>query len=38
MRAKRLRLKGFSTLSLADYARIEQLQDEALAAGYARLA
>jgi ABC-type phosphate/phosphonate transport system substrate-binding protein len=37
-RAKRLRLKGFSTLSLADYARIEQLQNEALAAGYARLA
>ncbi|WP_133666618.1 PhnD/SsuA/transferrin family substrate-binding protein [Paraburkholderia sp. BL10I2N1] len=37
VRAERLRLKGFSTLTLADYARIEQLQDEALAAGYARL-
>jgi ABC-type phosphate/phosphonate transport system substrate-binding protein len=37
-RARRLRLKGFSTLSLADYSRIDQLQNEALAAGYARLA
>src|SRR5258706_5373969 len=37
-RAKRLRLKGFSTLTLSDYARIEQLENEALAAGYARLA
>ncbi|CAG4888365.1 phosphate/phosphite/phosphonate ABC transporter substrate-binding protein [Paraburkholderia saeva] len=37
-RTKRLRLKGFSTLSLADYARIEQLESDALACGYARLA
>ena len=37
-RAKRLRLKGFSTLPLTDYARIEQLENEARAAGYARLA
>ncbi|MGF6770434.1 ABC-type phosphate/phosphonate transport system substrate-binding protein [Paraburkholderia sp. GAS199] len=36
-RARRLRLKGFSTLSLADYQRIEQLEDEAHAMGYARL-
>ncbi|HLX03138.1 MAG TPA: PhnD/SsuA/transferrin family substrate-binding protein [Trinickia sp.] len=35
--AQRLRLKRFSTLSLADYARIEQLEDEARAAGYPRL-
>ncbi|WP_206997607.1 phosphate/phosphite/phosphonate ABC transporter substrate-binding protein [Trinickia mobilis] len=35
--ARRLRLKGFSTLSLADYARIEQWEDEARAAGYPRL-
>ncbi|CAG4889179.1 phosphate/phosphite/phosphonate ABC transporter substrate-binding protein [Paraburkholderia gardini] len=38
VRAKRLRLKGFSTLSLTDYARIEQLENEALAFGYTRLA
>ncbi|MFM0502893.1 phosphate/phosphite/phosphonate ABC transporter substrate-binding protein [Paraburkholderia caffeinilytica] len=37
-RAKRLRLKGFSTLPLTDYERIEQLENEARAAGYARLA
>jgi ABC-type phosphate/phosphonate transport system substrate-binding protein len=37
-RAKRLRLKGFSKLSFADYAPIEQLEREALALGYARLA
>jgi ABC-type phosphate/phosphonate transport system substrate-binding protein len=37
-RTKRLRLKGFSTLSLTDYARIEQMESEALAFGYARLA
>jgi ABC-type phosphate/phosphonate transport system substrate-binding protein len=36
-RAKRLRLQGFSVLPLADYARIEQLENEARAAGYARL-
>ena len=35
-RAKRLHLKGFSALDLADYARIEQLESEAIAAGYAR--
>ena len=38
IRAKRLRLKGFSTLSLADYARIEQLESEALSYGYPHLA
>ena len=37
-RAKRRRRKGFSTLSLMDYARIEQLENEALERGYARLA
>lgn len=37
-RARRLRLQGFSVLPLADYARITQLEDEARAAGYARLA
>ncbi|WGS52822.1 PhnD/SsuA/transferrin family substrate-binding protein [Paraburkholderia sp. D15] len=37
-RAKRLRLRGFSALTLADYARIEQLENEARAAGYPRLA
>ncbi|CAE6836768.1 phosphate/phosphite/phosphonate ABC transporter substrate-binding protein [Paraburkholderia haematera] len=37
-RAKRLRLKGFSTLPLTDYERIGQLENEARAAGYARLA
>ncbi|CAB3744622.1 hypothetical protein LMG24238_07315 [Paraburkholderia sediminicola] len=36
-RAKRLRLKGFSALPLADYERIEQLENEARAAGYAHL-
>ncbi|MFL9960269.1 PhnD/SsuA/transferrin family substrate-binding protein [Paraburkholderia sediminicola] len=36
-RAKRLRLQGFSVLPLVDYARIEQLENEARAAGYARL-
>ena len=37
-RAKRLRLQGFSVLPLTDYERIEQLENEARAAGYARLA
>ncbi|MGF6875884.1 phosphate/phosphite/phosphonate ABC transporter substrate-binding protein [Paraburkholderia sp. MM5477-R1] len=37
-RAKRLRLRGFSTLPLTDYARIGELESEACAAGYARLA
>lgn len=37
-RAKRLRLKGFSALPLADYERIRQLENEARAIGYARLA
>ncbi|SIT38358.1 conserved hypothetical protein [Paraburkholderia ribeironis] len=37
-RAKRLRLQGFSVLSLADYDRIGQLEDEARAAGYTHLA
>lgn len=36
-RAKRLRLKGFSTLPLTDYERIEQLENEARANGYVRL-
>ncbi len=36
-RAQRLRLKGLSTLALADYARIEALEEEARAAGYPRL-
>ena len=36
-RAKHLRLKGFSTLPLADYERIEHLENEARALGYARL-
>ncbi|HZZ01985.1 phosphate/phosphite/phosphonate ABC transporter substrate-binding protein [Paraburkholderia sp.] len=37
-RAKRLRLKGFSALPLTDYQRIAQLENEARALGYARLA
>lgn len=37
-RAQRLRLKGFSAPPLQDYARITQLESEARAAGYARLA
>jgi ABC-type phosphate/phosphonate transport system substrate-binding protein len=37
-RASRLRIKGFSMLSLDDYARIEQLESEAKALGYAHLA
>jgi ABC-type phosphate/phosphonate transport system substrate-binding protein len=37
-RAKRLRLQGFSALPLTDYERIEQLENEARAAGYTRLA
>jgi ABC-type phosphate/phosphonate transport system substrate-binding protein len=37
-RAKRLRLQGFSVLPLADYERIGQLESEARAVGYARLA
>jgi len=37
-RAKHLRLKGFSMLSLNDYARITQLESEARALGYAHLA
>ncbi|KXU82561.1 phosphate ABC transporter substrate-binding protein [Paraburkholderia monticola] len=36
-RAKRLRLKGFSTLPLTDYARIGELESQARAVGYARL-
>jgi ABC-type phosphate/phosphonate transport system substrate-binding protein len=36
-RAKRLRLKGFSTLPLTAYERIVQLENEAQALGYARL-
>ncbi|HEX3639188.1 MAG TPA: PhnD/SsuA/transferrin family substrate-binding protein [Paraburkholderia sp.] len=36
-RAKRLRLKGFSALSLIEYERIERLEIEARALGYARL-
>ena len=38
MRAKRLRLKGFSRLSLGDYARINQMENEARALGYPHLA
>ncbi|MFM0734105.1 PhnD/SsuA/transferrin family substrate-binding protein [Paraburkholderia sediminicola] len=37
-RAKRLRLKGFSALPLTEYERIGQLENEARALGYARLA
>jgi ABC-type phosphate/phosphonate transport system substrate-binding protein len=37
-RAARLRLKGFASLSLNDYARITQLESEAQALGYPRLA
>lgn len=37
-RAARLRLKGFSALSLDDYARITQLESEAQALGYPHLA
>jgi ABC-type phosphate/phosphonate transport system substrate-binding protein len=37
-RARRLRLKGFSVLPLADYDRILQLENEARAVGYTRLA
>lgn len=37
-RAKRLRLRGFSVLPPSDYQRIEQLENEARAAGYAHLA
>lgn len=36
-RAKRLRLQGFSALSLADYERIAELENEARAVGYTRL-
>ncbi|AFT88037.1 phosphate/phosphite/phosphonate ABC transporter substrate-binding protein [Paraburkholderia phenoliruptrix] len=36
-RAKRLRLQGFSALTLADYERIAQLENEARAVGYTRL-
>ena len=38
MRAKRLRLKGFTRLPLSDYARITQMENEARALGYPRLA
>jgi ABC-type phosphate/phosphonate transport system substrate-binding protein len=38
MRAKRLRLKGFARLPLSDYARITQMENEARALGYPRLA
>jgi hypothetical protein len=37
-RAKRLRLQGFSVLPRSDYDRIEQLESEARAVGYTRLA
>jgi len=37
-RARRLRLKGFATLSMDDYARIMQLESEAIESGYTRLA
>jgi ABC-type phosphate/phosphonate transport system substrate-binding protein len=37
-RAARLRLKGFASLPPSDYARITQLEHEAQALGYARLA
>ncbi|PCE22704.1 phosphate ABC transporter substrate-binding protein [Paraburkholderia acidicola] len=37
-RAAQLRLKRFTALTFADYARIGQLEDEAIAAGYPRLA
>ncbi|RDK00304.1 phosphate/phosphite/phosphonate ABC transporter substrate-binding protein [Paraburkholderia lacunae] len=37
-RAKRLRLKGFSALPFVDYERITQLENEARALGYPRLA
>jgi ABC-type phosphate/phosphonate transport system substrate-binding protein len=37
-RARRLRLKGFETLSMDDYARIMQLENEAIESGYTRLA
>jgi ABC-type phosphate/phosphonate transport system substrate-binding protein len=37
-RARRLRLKGFEMLSIEDYARITQLEHEAIELGYARLA
>lgn len=37
-RAARLRLKGFASLSFDDYARITQLENEARAVGYPRLA
>ncbi|RFU44798.1 phosphate/phosphite/phosphonate ABC transporter substrate-binding protein [Paraburkholderia sp. DHOC27] len=37
-RAARLRLSGFSVLSLSDYARITQLENEARALGYPTLA
>ena len=37
-RARRLRLKGFEMLSMDDYARITQLENEAVERGYPRLA
>jgi ABC-type phosphate/phosphonate transport system substrate-binding protein len=37
-RAARLRLKGFASLPLSDYARITKLENEARALGYPRLA
>jgi ABC-type phosphate/phosphonate transport system substrate-binding protein len=36
--ARRLRLKGFEILPMGDYARITQLEDEAIELGYERLA
>jgi ABC-type phosphate/phosphonate transport system substrate-binding protein len=36
--AQRLKLKGFNILSMDDYARITQLEDEAIASGYPDLA
>ncbi|APR39798.1 phosphate/phosphite/phosphonate ABC transporter substrate-binding protein [Paraburkholderia sp. SOS3] len=37
-RARRLRLKGFEIRSMDDYARISELENEAIERGYARLA
>jgi ABC-type phosphate/phosphonate transport system substrate-binding protein len=37
-RAKRLRLQGFSTIPVADYRRIDRLENEARGLGYAHLA
>ncbi len=37
-RARRLRLKGFAAVPIADYCRIAQLESDASALGYPRLA